>query len=88
MTSTQSVSKVLSRKRMAAWAVDTAEHAVRAFAGATLAAVPVASDNGVSLASFAEWEPWSVGAGSAIISILMSIVGSRRGAPNTASLRA
>jgi hypothetical protein len=87
MTSTQSVSTVLQRRRLQAWAIDTGEHAVRALAGATLAAVPVASDNGVSIEAFLEWEPWSIGLGSAAISLLMSIVGRTRGAPNTASLR-
>lgn len=84
MTSTQTT---LPRRRLRAWALDAGEHAVRALAGATLAAAPVASDSGVAIEAFLEWEPWSIGLGAAAVSLLMSIAGSRVGQPNTASLR-
>ena len=77
----------LPARRWKAWAADAAEHALRAFAGATLAALPVTSDNLLSIESFLEWQPWSVGLGSAVLSLLTSLAARRRGAPNSASVR-
>lgn len=74
-------------RRWKSWASDAAEHAVRALAGATIAAVPATTDEGLSLEVFLQWDPWSVGLGAAVLSVLMSLAGKRRGSPNNASLR-
>jgi len=57
---------------------DMFERAVRTFAQAFVAAIPV-SDSGPSITAFAEWELWSIGLGAAALSIFMTYARERTG---------
>lgn len=74
----------LLTRRWISWAEDAVERALKTFAQATIAALPLA-DSGLSIESFLEWEPWSVGLGAAALSVLSSLASKRVGNPSTAS---
>jgi hypothetical protein len=76
----------LRSRRFRAWALDAGERAVRTYAQATIAALPLA-DSGLSIEAFAQWEPHSVGLGAAALSLLMSLGAKRTGSPSSARLR-
>lgn len=75
----------LTARRWIRWFEDATERALKTFAQATLAALPLA-DSGLSIESFLEWEPWSVGLGAAALSYLSSLASKRTGNPSSASL--
>lgn len=68
------------------WAVDALEHAVRTFAASVLAAAPVVSGS-VAVGDLISQDVLSIGLGSAAVSMLISVVGSRRGYTDNASVR-
>jgi hypothetical protein len=56
---------------------DTYQRALRTFAQAFIAAIPI-SDSGPSITAFVEWELWSVGLGAAALSIVMTFARDRK----------
>jgi hypothetical protein len=76
---------LLSRRRWRAWANDAGERAIRTYAQATVAALPVVGD--FSIEGLFVWEPHSIGLGAAAISVLMSLAAKQTGAKSTAKFR-
>tara|TARA_R110000822_G_scaffold248030_1_gene375805 strand:+ start:91 stop:276 length:186 start_codon:yes stop_codon:yes gene_type:complete len=56
---------------------DTIQRAIRTFAQAFIAAIPI-SDSGPSITAFVDWELWSVGFGGAALSIFMTFARDRK----------
>ena len=74
----------LNVRRWKAWGKDAAERAVRTYAQATVAALPVVGD--FSIEGFFVWEPHSIGLGAAAISVLMSLGARKTGSPSSARI--